>query len=126
MTQPQNKAEKCEHKNRRRWIMDLESGTRCDDCGADLSLKFSVSQPQISVRERAREMFEQKFVNLVDVTGFNDEYTRYAHRPTKKQREIMNFIDQIITLAQEEKISELFTGEVFKNGVIGHGDNLSE
>ena len=61
MTQPQNKAKKCEHKNKRRWTMDLESGTRCDDCGADLSLKLSVSQPQLSVRERARKMFDEKF-----------------------------------------------------------------
>lgn len=104
MTQPQNKAEKCEHKNKRRWMMDLESGIRCDDCGADLSLKFSVSQPQLSVRERAREMVDtaeifDTFCRTVDLHGdaMGKEYFNSA---------MDLVIDQIITLVQEEKTKE--------------------
>lgn len=75
-----------------------------------------MSQPQLSVREKAREMFDKEFgyksldfhddydgdgwngASMVKSTGCDDcarcQNAREAHK---------NFIDQIITLAQEEK-----------------------
>ena len=50
----------------------------------------------------------------------------YCGHRSQCLEEIKALIPKIIEVIREDYVKELFTGEVFKNGVIGHGDNLSE
>lgn len=63
-----------------------------------------MSQPQLSVREKAREMFDEKFLNpdiFSSKTPLNPTYS--DGKVGLLIEDFRNFIDQIITLALEEK-----------------------
>lgn len=48
-----------------------------------------------------KEKFRMKFGRLVDVTGFYDEYTREEFKLSKRDYEILSFIEEI--LEEKEK-----------------------
>ena len=70
----------------------------------------NMSQPQLSVREKARYMFNERFLRISFGDGTANGGGKGLYFVPKENLsfdEIKDFIDQIITLAQEEKIKEI-------------------
>lgn len=90
-------------------------GCTCEKCQRELGEFVNKTfAPQLSVRERARNMFDEKFGK---VEKYHQAYwsepdaggvqTAVPYKFTDESNHIKDFIDQIITLAQEEKIKEI-------------------
>jgi hypothetical protein len=61
--------------------------------------------------ERIEEMvgeFKVRFSPLVDVTGFNDEYTKEEYRPSPRDRKIMGWLRTALTTIDREAREEAY------------------